>query len=98
MELPLVSIICLCYNHEAFVDEALASVEQLTYPKLEILIANDFSSDRSLELLKKWQLKKPHWQFYFNEKNLGNCRTFNQLLKKSTGEFVLDLVTDDELE
>lgn len=98
MELPVVSIICLCYNHEAFVNEALRSIENLTYPNLEVLVADDFSTDHSVELLKKWQLKMPEWKFNFNEKNLGNCRTFNQLLKQSTGEFVLDFATDDVLE
>ena len=98
MEFPLVSIICLCYNHEAFVDEALTSIEQLIYPNLEILVADDFSSDRSRELLENWQRRKSDWKFFFNKENQGNCKTFNQLLKISTGEFVLDFATDDVLE
>lgn len=97
MELPLVSIVCLCYNHEAFLEEALISVANLTYPNLEVWVVDDFSQDNSGELLKKWEQKRPDWQFRFHLENQGNCRTFNEILRETKGEFVLDFATDDRL-
>jgi len=92
---PRVSILALCFNHESFLEEALLSLESLTYPNLEILVADDASTDQSLEILKKWKARHPDWTFVFNEQNKGNCKTFNDLLKRATGEFILDFATDD---
>jgi GT2 family glycosyltransferase len=91
-----VSILALCYNHEAFLEEALTSLEALP-AEVEILIADDASQDDSPRLLRQWQQKKPDWQFVFNEKNKGNCATFNSLLARAKGDWVLDFATDDVL-
>lgn len=97
MERPLLSILCLCYNHDAFLDQALTSIENLSYQNLEVLVVDDCSRDNSVHLLKKWEQKKPGWKFWFHTKNEGNCRSFNQLLKEAKGKFVLDFATDDRL-
>ena len=75
---PLVSVICLSYNHEAYVVEALNSVINQTYPNLELLIADDCSDDNSIGVIKDWVKNHPEVHFSTNEKNLGNTKTFNQ--------------------
>lgn len=95
--MPRLSILALCYHHEPFIEEALASIAALDYPNMEVWIADDASKDGSVELLKKWQVKRPDWNFVFQNKNQGNCITFNALLQQCTGEFVLDFATDDRL-
>ncbi len=45
---PLVSVICLCYNHERFVKEALQSVLFQSYPHFEMIIVDDASEDGSV--------------------------------------------------
>lgn len=94
---PLVSVICLSYNHEAYVVEALNSVINQTYPNVELLIADDCSSDNSIEVIQNWLQNHPGVHFLANEKNLGNTKTFNQLAKKAKGEFIIDLAADDIL-
>ena len=94
---PLVSVICLSYNHEAYVVEALNSVINQTYPNVELLIADDCSTDNSVEVIQNWLENHPEVDFLTNEKNLGNTKTFNQLAKKAKGEFIIDLATDDIL-
>jgi glycosyltransferase involved in cell wall biosynthesis len=91
-----VSVLALCYNHEAFLEEALTSLEALP-AEVEILIADDASQDASPRLLRQWQQKKPDWQFVFNKKNKGNCATFNTLLARAKGDLILDFATDDVL-
>lgn len=94
---PLVSIICLSYNHEDYVVEALNSVINQTYPNIELLIADDCSTDNSVEKIHNWLQHHPKVHFLANEKNLGNTKTFNQLAKKATGEYIIDLAADDVL-
>ena len=94
---PLVSVICLSYNHEAYVVEALNSVINQTYSNIELLIADDCSSDYSVGVIQDWLQHHPNVYFLANEKNLGNTKTFNQLAKKAKGEFIIDLAADDVL-
>jgi len=95
---PVVSILALCFNHEKFLDEALLSIENLTYPHADVWVVDDASSDSSPEILRRWKQKRPDWHFVLQEKNLGNCRTFNQLLHQCSGKWVIDFATDDLLE
>jgi len=94
---PLVSIICLSYNHESYVVEALNSVVNQTYSNYELLIADDCSSDHSVAVIQNWLKNHPNVYFQANEKNLGNTKTFNQLAKKAKGKFIIDLAADDVL-
>src|SRR5688572_25305561 len=94
---PLVTVICLCYNHERFLKEALDSVINQTYPNLEIIVADDFSTDNSRALLAKYAKQHPQIKYFPNEKNLGNCTTFNRAFAISKGEYIIDFATDDVL-
>jgi glycosyltransferase involved in cell wall biosynthesis len=93
--LPLVSIICLCYNHEKFLEEALLSVINQDYPNKEIIVVDDFSSDSSVEKIKKIIKEYPEIIFLPNPHNVGNCLSFNQAFEKSKGEYIIDFSTDD---
>ncbi len=94
---PLVSIICLCYNHKKFVVEALHSVINQTYPKIELIIVDDCSSDSSVLEIKQWLLDYPNIVFIENKRNIGNTKSFNTAFKQSKGEFIIDLAADDML-
>lgn len=52
MQQPLVSIICLCYNHEKFVAEAIQSVLLQTYKNIELIIVDDASTDSSSKIIE----------------------------------------------
>ncbi|WP_051295937.1 glycosyltransferase [Eisenibacter elegans] len=98
---PLVSILCLCYNQAAFVADALAAVKAQTYPHWELLIADDASTDGSAEriaqVIADWH-KEPVLQRVFFEAqtaNKGHCTTFNALLAKAKGKYIVDLAADD---
>ena len=97
MENPVLSILALCYNHERYVDQAMFSIDAIEYRPLEVWIADDNSDDDSKAILKKWQKSRPKWNFVFQEANIGNCKTFNGLLSKCKGEFIIDFATDDVL-
>ena len=94
---PLVSVICLCYNHAKFVVESLNSVLSQSYENIELIIIDDFSSDDSVHIIETWLKKHPKIVFLKNETNLGNTKTFNKAFEICNGEFVIDLACDDVL-
>lgn len=82
---PKASVILITYNHEKFIKESLHSILNQTYPNLEIIIADDFSTDGTREIIKdilknyqgNHQIILSH-----NDTNLGICGNINQALKK----------------
>ena len=94
---PLVSVICLCYNQARFVEEAIQSVLQQTYPQVELIVVDDGSSDSSREVIEKILTPYRNVKFIALEANIGNCRAFNRGWQESKGEFVIDLAADDVL-
>ncbi len=105
----MVSVLCLCYNHQDFIKKALESVYYQDFEEIEILIIDDFSSDKSVEIIEKFLKEIPlyhqtlpkHFKrtvfFEKNTQNLGNCKSFNILLGKTTGKYIIDFATDDVL-
>lgn len=94
---PLVTIICLCYNHERFLAEALDSVLAQTYANLEIIVVDDCSTDGSVAVIERYLQRHPRLRFVSTGKNRGNCTAFNLGWRLSKGEFVIDFATDDVL-
>lgn len=97
MPSPLVTVICLCYNHSRFVREAVESVLNQSYPTIQLIIVDDASSDNSGEVIREIVSKHPSIEFIPIQKNLGNCKAFNQGLAKANGKYVIDLAADDIL-
>ena len=91
---PLVSIICLCHNHQAFLGEAISSVLDQSYPNIEIIVVDDASTDGSKDLLKKitGEHKLP---FVDLQENIGNCAAFNKGWALARGKYTIDFATDD---
>jgi glycosyltransferase involved in cell wall biosynthesis len=95
MPRPLVTVICLCYNHERFVKEALNSVLNQSYDNIQIIIVDDASMDSSASVIQSVVNDNPQIQFLSLARNAGNCKAFNYALKLAKGEFIIDFATDD---
>lgn len=93
---PLVTIICLSYNHENFVAEAIDSVLHQDYPNIELIVIDDCSIDRSAEIIKEVCVGKDI-KYILNKENLGNCAAFNEAYVQSNGKFIIDFSADDIL-
>jgi glycosyltransferase involved in cell wall biosynthesis len=96
-ENPLVTIICLAFNHEKFVVETLNSVTEQNYQPIELIIVDDCSTDNTKFVIDNWLLSNPKVQFIANEINIGNTKAFNNALKFAKGEYIIDLAADDLL-
>lgn len=97
MPAPLVSIVCLCYNQGRFVEEAIQSALNQTYPSIELLVVDDGSTDDSVQRIKALTDGLPSVKALFLKRNHGHCRAFNAAYKMATGDFFIDLAADDVL-
>lgn len=97
LKTPLVTVICLCYNHQEFVVESLNSVLNQTYSNIELILMDDFSTDDSKRIIEGWLKENPKNRFIANGTNVGNTKSFNKALQLSTGDYIIDLAADDIL-
>jgi len=96
-ENPLVTIICLCFNHSNFVVESLNAVMNQKYKNIELIIVDDCSTDDSINTIQKWLIDHPTIPFIVHKNNLGNTKSFNNALQFAKGEYIIDLAADDVL-
>lgn len=98
MENPLVSIIVISYNHSKFVIECLNSIKDQAYARWELIVADDASTDNSVEVIKEWlQENKIPAKINFHTKNAGLATTLNECIKLLNGDFVKLIAADDYL-
>jgi glycosyltransferase involved in cell wall biosynthesis len=97
---PLISIVIPAYNAERTILETIASVQEQTFSDFEIILINDGSTDRTLELLQTVQDDRLK---IFSYENGGLPIARNRGISHSAGEFIAfidadDLWTPDKLE
>ena len=97
MSQPLVSVICLCYNHRNFVQEAIESVLRQDYPSIELILVDDASQDGSQEIILEILNQHPEIKYISHKTNRGNCASFNAGFRISGGNYIIDLAADDVL-
>ena len=95
--LPLVSVICLCYNHSKYVVESMESVLSQSYENVELIVVDDASTDDSQSVIRVFIEKFIRVKFIPLAKNAGNCKAFNIGWHASSGDYVIDLAADDLL-
>ncbi len=87
---PLVSIIILNYNGADLLPACLDSLRGLAYPRYEVIVVENGSTDNSLQVLAGY----PWVKVVRTERNLGSSGGYNFGLPHSQGEFVLMMNND----
>ena len=88
-----VSIIMNCYNGQDFLKESINSVIDQTYKKWELIFYDNCSTDKSAQIVKKYNDKRI--KYYRSKKNLKLGLARKKALSKANGYFVAFLDTDD---
>lgn len=92
---PLVSIMIPNYNQEEYIERAIKSALAQDYPNIEVIIADDCSTDNTFDLVKKF-LDDPRIKYFKNEVNLGRVGNYRKSLKEyASGEWAVNLDGDD---
>lgn len=91
-ELPLVSVIMPCYNHEAYVGSVIESILNQTYSNIELIVADNGSTDNSFEVINRYKSRIKVLQLERNDRLL--C--MKMLCEAASGEYIAQATSDDE--
>ncbi|VGO21026.1 glycosyltransferase family 2 protein [Pontiella sulfatireligans] len=95
--MPLVSICVPTYNGERFLTEALESVEAQIYENCEVVVSDDASSDRTLEIVSEFAARSKYEYRVFNHEPSGIGANWNYCVEHAKGEYIKFLFQDDLL-
>lgn len=87
----LVSIIVPVYNAEQFLDRCINSILNQTYQKIELILVDDGSKDRSAEICTAWMSKDERVSYYY-QKNAGVSTARNNGIENAHGEYIFLLM------
>jgi glycosyltransferase involved in cell wall biosynthesis len=92
--LPLVSIVIPIYNYGVQFEKTLSSVFESSYKNVEVIIVNDGSTEKYVDLKLKSLEEHPN-MIVINQENSGPSSARNNGIKNSKGDFILPLDADD---
>lgn len=88
-----VSVVMPVYGAERFVEAAVRSVLGQTHPALEILVVDDASPDRSIEICERFP--DPRVRILRHDENLGLAAARNTAIRHARGDYLAFLDADD---
>src|SRR5450432_689009 len=96
-EYPLVSVCLITYNHEKFIRKAIDSIlQQKTGYSYELIIADDFSTDSSREIILDYEKRHPSViKLILQKKNIGAGNNFIELIRSARGKYIAYFEGDD---
>ena len=92
--LPRISLVTPSFNQADFLEETILSVLGQNYPKLEYIIMDGGSTDRSAEIIRRYESRVTFWA---SEKDRGQSHAINKGLARCTGEIFNWINSDDVL-
>lgn len=85
------------YNRQKYIAEAIESVLASTYTNFELIIVDDCSSDKTVEIAQKFAAKDDRIKLYVNETNLHQFPNRNKAAGFAKGELIMSADSDDTL-
>lgn len=96
-EVPAVSICCVAYNHEKYIETALKSflMQETNFP-FEIIVGEDCSSDDTFNIISRYREKYPNLiKVISNKNNVGMHKNFFRVFDAAKGEYIAICEGDD---
>lgn len=103
LTLPLVSVCVVCYNHAPFLRACLDSVLRQTYPRLQLLVVDNVSTDSSRDVIDAFAAELPSlradvaFEKIFSQVNGHETGAVVQGFARATGHYVMFIDGDDLL-
>ena len=92
---PLVSIGLPVYNGERYLSEAIDSVLAQTHDQLELIIADNASTDATEEICRRYAAEDGRVRYHRNPENLGAAPNYNMTFHLASGEYFKWIAHDD---
>lgn len=97
-ELRKVTIMIPTYNQGSMICDAIESALKMDYPELEVVVADDASTDDTASRVQRYT-KDSRFRYFRNDRNLGRVANYRETLyHRVTGNWVLNLDGDDSLD
>lgn len=93
----LISILMTAYNREKYIGEAIESVLASSYTNFELIVVDDVSKDKTVEIAQRFAEKDSRVKVYVNEKNLGDYPNRNKAASYAQGKYLKYVDADDML-
>lgn len=93
----LISVIVPIYNVDKYLDNCIESIVNQKYKNLEIILIDDGSTDKSLQICNKWASKDKRIKVY-HQKNSGVSSARNKGIEKSNGTYISFIDSDDMID
>lgn len=90
-----VSVILPTFNAEKYLIECLKSILYQTIEDMEIICVDDFSTDKTRDILNEYKKFNNNIKIIENRKNLGAAFSRNEAVKKAKGEYIAFCDADD---
>jgi glycosyltransferase involved in cell wall biosynthesis len=94
---PLVSVLVPAYNGERFIEQTLRSAQRQTWENIEIVVADDCSTDATAEIVTEIARRDDRVRLITNPHNTGAWRNSSEIVRHARGQFVKLLLQDDVL-
>jgi len=95
MNINFVSVVLSVYNSEKFITSAINSVLKQTYKDFELIVINDGSTDKTLDLIQKNTEIDKRIKIINLKKNLGMAGAIYKGINQATGEWIARMDSDD---
>lgn len=95
MQNPIISVIIPCYNVKTYIRRCIESLLACKFNKVEIILINDGSKDRTLEICLDYKKKYPAIIQVYSQKNLGVSAARNKGLDIAIGQYIMFVDPDD---
>jgi glycosyltransferase involved in cell wall biosynthesis len=92
-----VSVLIPVYNGVRHLPECLASILAQDFQDMEILVADDDSTDGTAEIIRHFAARDARLRWWKNPHNLGLTQNHNACLQAAQGEFIKFIHADDKL-
>lgn len=95
---PLVSVIMPVFNAEEYLVQAIESIRKQTYPRIELIMVNDNSTDKSAKIMTRYAKRYPKMIRVIHlthTLNRGGDACANEALKRARGKYIARMDADD---
>ena len=92
---PLISVLMTAFNREKYIEESIKSVLASDYENFELIIVDDASTDRTVEIANKFANDDARVRVIVNDKNLGDYANRNNAAQFALGKYLKYLDSDD---